>query len=135
MGVFIAVIGGIVTLVCFVNGVSIFPESAPQQTVQELRFIEAALGAILFASGIEIYELHLLRRTGAEKKGSTAPEPAKEKLEEVGSTFIVGSRVMHKDRGAGKVTKIDGDLVKVQFGSRSSYHLYRDLKPLSEQSS
>jgi hypothetical protein len=129
-----SLVGVVVTLVCLVNGIAVSPASAPQQTVQELRFVEAALGAILFALGIAIYELGILRRAGAEQKSAAATEKlAEEKPAEVGTVFVVGSRVTHKDRGVGEVTKVDGEVVKVQFGNRSSYHLSRDLKPLLNQ--
>lgn len=129
MGILIAIIGGIVTLMCLVNGIAISPQSAVQQTVQELRYVEAALGAILFALGIAIHEIAVLRRVTAEKQSAAAVE----KPADVPAAFHVGSRVKHTLWGVGEVTAVDGEVVTVKFddnSNRSSNHLSRDLKPL-----
>ncbi len=128
MGIFISMIGGIVDVVCLTNGVLISPKSAPQQTVQELRFIEAALGAILFALGIVVHKIGVLDRAAAEN----SPVLATDKRPEVRATFEIGSAVRRTLHGAaGEVTAIDGEAVTVRWpDNRSSTHLSRDLKPL-----
>jgi len=61
-------------------------------------------------------------------------EAAEEKTAEVCAAFGVGSRVMHRHRGAGEVTTIasDSGVVMVKFDTRPAPtpHLTRDLKPL-----
>lgn len=92
MGILIAIIGGIVTLMCLVNGIAISPQSAVQQTVQELRYVEAALGAILFALGIAIHEIAVLRRVTAEKQSAAAVEKRKHPVSTVASTELLRQR-------------------------------------------
>ena len=62
MGVLVAIIGVIVVIVGLVNGMAVTPASAPQQAVQELRFVEAAIGALMFAMGCAVYQLEQGRK-------------------------------------------------------------------------
>lgn len=57
LGVIVAILGGLVAIICFLNGFVISPGTAPQQAVQELRFVEAAIGVLVFALGIVIFQL------------------------------------------------------------------------------
>jgi hypothetical protein len=58
------------------------------------------------------------------------PAAAAENPWKVGTTFVVGSRVTHKDFGEGEVIDSWGNEVKVKFGNRTGYHPSRDLTPL-----
>jgi hypothetical protein len=57
MGVTFAIIGALVALVTFIGGAMVSPHSAPQQAVQELRFVEAILGVAVMALGGIRYRL------------------------------------------------------------------------------
>ena len=47
------------------------------------------------------------------------------------TAFFVGSRVMHKHRGVGEVTAVDGDVISVTYADRQiHHHVRRDLTPL-----
>jgi hypothetical protein len=57
LGVIVAIVGGLAAVVCLLLGFVLDPTSAPQQAEQELRFVEAGLGALVFAIGIVIFQL------------------------------------------------------------------------------
>lgn len=43
--------GGLITIICFVSAILVTPQSAPQQAVQELRYIESILGLLIVGVG------------------------------------------------------------------------------------
>lgn len=51
VGRFIVVIGLIITVICFIEGLFANPQSAVQQIVQELRYVEAIAGLLLIGLG------------------------------------------------------------------------------------
>jgi len=64
VGSLITVVGGIVALVNFVTGMGYSPASAPQQTVQVLVFVVSAIGlavvgigAAVFSAGVIVHQL------------------------------------------------------------------------------
>jgi hypothetical protein len=71
MGVALAVLGGVIAVVTFMNGIGISPSNAPQQAVQELRFVEAILGLVVLGLGCVQY-----RRPIRGRLQSREPIPA-----------------------------------------------------------
>ena len=73
MAMLVIVVGIVITLWCFVNGIAVSPESAIQQQVQELRFAEAVLGLIVVAIGLAIHKLDQIRRRLPEANYTVLP--------------------------------------------------------------
>jgi hypothetical protein len=57
LGVTVAIAGLLIAFFGFIAGFFVNPYYAPQQTVQELRYVIAAIGTVLFALGIVIFQL------------------------------------------------------------------------------
>ncbi len=63
MGIFIAIIGGLIWLFCSANAITVSPTNAAQQAVAELRAIEAILGVAIFALGVIVHRLRKPKKT------------------------------------------------------------------------
>jgi hypothetical protein len=57
MGVPFGILGALIALITFISGATVSSHSAPQQAVQELRFVEAILGLAVVALGCIFYRL------------------------------------------------------------------------------
>lgn len=81
MGWIVALIGGLAGLFCLAEGMTAMPTSAPQQLVQELYFVRAFLGLIVFAIGIGIIRIDAASRWHARRdaaRDAVLPEETKQ---------------------------------------------------------
>jgi hypothetical protein len=51
MGPFVAIVGALITIIMFLRTVGIDPQSAPQQAVQELRYVGMFIGMLMMGVG------------------------------------------------------------------------------------
>lgn len=78
MGIFLFFLGGLITLVCFLSAIGVAPSSAPQQAVQELRYIEAMLGLLVMSAGGAIHQLGVIAAQVAKLRAEATTRAAKD---------------------------------------------------------
>lgn len=69
----LGIAGIAVALIGYIGGLVIAPQSAPQQAVQELRFIHGALGVVIFGLAVCAYAISSAK--ASKDAEATGPRP------------------------------------------------------------
>lgn len=116
MGWVLVGVGALIALIGYSGGLSINPQSAPQQAVQELRYLHGALGLIVLALGVVVVTRTSRQIAAAASGAAGSSSPVGPRPQPASALLNEGDKVLLHGRGRpGIVRGWAGAFATVEF--------------------